>query len=40
MSQDCLLLNGNGRPVSYLPLSVLTWKTAIKLSITRDVIVI
>jgi len=40
MSQDCLLLNGNGRPVSYLPLSVLNWKTAIKLSITRDVIVI
>ena len=40
MSQDCLFLNGNGRPVSYLPLSVLNWKTAIKLSITRDVIVI
>ena len=40
MSQDCLLLNGNGRPISYLPLSVITWKTAIKLTITRNVIVI
>jgi len=40
MSQDCLLLNGNGRPISYLPLSVITWKTAIKLTITRSVIVI
>ena len=40
MSQDCLLLNGNGRPVSDLPLSVITWKTAIKLTITRSVIVI
>ena len=40
MSQDCLLLNGNGRPLSYLPLSVITWKTAIKLSIIRSVIVI
>ena len=40
MSQDCLLLNGNGRPISYLPLSVITWKIAIKLTITRSVIVI
>ncbi len=40
MSEDCLLLNGNGRPISYLPLSVITWKTAIKLTITRSVIVI
>ena len=30
MSKDCLLLNGNGKPVSYFPLSVINWKTAIK----------
>ena len=40
MSQDCLLLNGNGRPVSYFPLSVITWKKAIKLIITRSVFLI
>ena len=40
MSRDCLLLNGNGKPVSFFPLSVVNWKTAIKLVITRNVIVI
>mgnify|MGYP001166694380 FL=1 len=40
MSQDCLLLNGNGKPVSYFPLSVLNWKTAVKLTLTRNVILI
>ena len=29
MSKDCLLLNGNGKPVSYFPLSTIDWKTAI-----------
>lgn len=27
---DCLLLNGDGQPVSLLPLSVICWKEAIK----------
>ena len=40
MSKDCLLLNGNGKPVSYFPLSTIDWKTAIKLVFTRNVIVI
>ena len=40
MSRDCLLLNGNGKPISYFPLSVVDWKTALKLVITRNVIVI
>ena len=40
MSRDCLLLNGNGKPVSFFPLSVVNWKTAIKLVITRNVVVI
>ena len=40
MSRDCLLLNGNGKPVSYFPLSVVDWKTALKLVITRNVVVI
>ena len=40
MSGDCLLLNGNGKPVSYFPLSVVDWKTALKLIITRNVVVI
>ena len=40
MSKDCLLLNGNGRPVSYFPLSTIDWKTAMKLVFTRNVIVI
>ena len=31
MSNDCLLLNGNGKPVSYFPLSTIDWKTAIRL---------
>ena len=40
MSQDCLLLNGNGKPISYFPLSVVDWKTAIKLVVTRNVIIV
>ena len=40
MSKDCLLLNGNGKPVSYFPLSVINWKTAIKLVLTRNVILL
>ena len=40
MSKDCLLLNGNGKPVSYFPLSTIDWKTAVKLVYTRNVIII
>ena len=40
MSRDCLLLNGNGKPVSFFPLSVINWKTAIKLLLARNVILI
>ena len=40
MSNDCLLLNGNGKPVSYFPLSTIDWKTAIRLLFTKNVIVI
>ena len=40
MSNDCLLLNGNGKPVSYFPLSTINWKTAIRLIFTRNVIII
>ena len=40
MPKDCLLLNGNGRPVSYFPLSTLDWKTAIKLIFTRNVVIV
>ena len=35
MSNDCLLLNGNGKPVSYFPLSTIDWKTAIRLLFTK-----
>ena len=40
MTQDCLILNGNGKPLSYFPLSAVDWKTAIKLVFTRNVIII
>ncbi len=40
MSGDCLILNGNGKPLSYFPLSAVDWKTAVKLVFTRNVIVI
>ena len=40
MPKDCLLLNGNGKPVSYFPLSTLDWKTAIKLIFTRNVVIV
>ena len=40
MNQDCLILNGNGRPLSYFPLSAVDWKTAVKLVVTRNVIII
>ena len=40
MSNDCLLLNGNGKPVSYFPLSTIDWKTAIRLLFTKNIIVI
>tara|TARA_Y100001935_G_scaffold253072_1_gene258368 strand:+ start:607 stop:1140 length:534 start_codon:yes stop_codon:yes gene_type:complete len=40
MSNDCLLLNGNGKPVSFFPLSTIDWKTAIRLLFTKNVIVI
>ncbi len=40
MSRDCLLLNGNGKPVSFFPLSVINWKTAVKLLLARNVILI
>ena len=40
MSSDCLLLNGNGKPVSYFPLSTINWKTAIRLLFTKNVIII
>ena len=40
MSNDCLLLNGNGKPVSYFPLSTINWKTAIRLLFTKNVIII
>ena len=40
MSRDCLLLNGNGKPVSFFPLSIINWKTAIKLLLARNVILI
>ena len=40
MSQDCLLLNGNGKPISFFPLSVINWKTAVKLLLARNVILI
>ena len=40
MSKDCLILNGDGRPLSYFPLSSVDWKTAVKLVITRNVIII
>ena len=40
MSNHCLILNGNGRPLSYFPLSAVNWKTAVKLVFTRNVIVI
>lgn len=40
MSNDCLILNGNGKPLSYFPLSAVDWKTAVKLVFTRNVIVI
>ena len=40
MSSDCLILNGNGKPLSYFPLSAVDWKTAVKLVFTRNVIVI
>ena len=37
---DCLLLNGNGKPVSLFPLSIINWKTAVKLFLTREVFLI
>ena len=37
---DCLLLNGNGKPVSLFPLSIISWKTAVKLFLTREVFLI
>ncbi|MFL2762434.1 MAG: hypothetical protein ACJ0DN_01115 [Gammaproteobacteria bacterium] len=40
MSKDCLILNGNGRPLSYFPLSAVDWKTAVKLVFTRNVIIV
>ena len=40
MSQDCLLLNGNGKPVSFFPLSVINWKTAVKLLLAKNVILV
>ena len=40
MTNDCLILNGNGKPLSYFPLSAVDWKTAVKLVFTRNVIVI
>ena len=40
MSNDCLILNGNGKPLSYFPLSAVDWITAVKLVFTRNVIVI
>ena len=40
MSNHCLILNGNGRPLSYFPLSAVDWKTAVKLVFTRNVIVV
>ena len=40
MSNDCLLLNGNGKPLSYFPLSTIDWKTSIKLVLTKNVIII
>ena len=40
MSKECLILNGDGRPLSYFPLSSVDWKTAVKLVITRNVIII
>lgn len=40
LSRDCLLLNGNGKPVSFFPLSVINWKTAVKLLLARNVILI
>ena len=40
MSNDCLLLNGNGKPLSYFPLSTIDWKTSIKLMLTKNVIII
>ena len=40
MSKDCLILNGDGRPLSYFPLSSVDWKTSVKLVITRYVIII
>ena len=36
MSDDCLILNGNGKPLSYFPLSAVDWKTAIKLVFTSE----
>lgn len=40
MTKDCLILNGDGKPLSYFPLSSVDWKTAVKLIITRNVIII
>ena len=40
MSNDCLLLNGNGKPLSYFPLSTIDWKTSLKLVLTKNVIII
>ncbi len=37
---DCLLLNGNGKPVSLFPLSIISWTTAVKLFLTREVFLI
>ena len=40
MSNACLLLNGNGKPLSYFPLSTIDWKTCLKLVLTKNVIII
>ena len=40
MSADCLILNRDGRPLSFFPLSVVDWHSAIKLTLNRKVFVV
>ncbi len=40
MTKPCLLLNADGVPLQYFPLSVVDWKTAIRLVYTDHVIII
>lgn len=40
MSKPCLLLNADGAPLQYFPLSLIDWKVSIRLVYTQHVVVI